>query len=235
MDKRGGHRTGFPGEGHARDRDRGDYTPGRAVLWNATEAADFPPAPVWGAYPKGFVDYALVALRCPAGEVLHVCSGMLTPAEVRGGCRVDLRAAARPDLLADGRALPFSEGSWSGVLIDPPYSTEYARELYGTDYPRPSHLLAEAARVLRPGGRCGFLHFLVPMVGRSRLRFERTLGVTQGCGYRIRAFTVFVKRGAELDLLGAGPRRQSRRKPLPSPLEQLPMPKLVPSGTDGEP
>lgn len=127
-----------------------------------------------------------------------MCSGMLTPAEVRGGCRVDLRAAARPDLRADGRQLPFRDGTWSGVLIDPPYSVEYARELYNTDYPRPSHLLAEAARVLKPGGRVGFVHFLVPMVGKSRLRFEFTKGVTQGCGYRIRAFTVFVKPGPSL-------------------------------------
>ncbi len=212
MDKRGSGR-GFPGEGYARGKRpggngvparggnrvaNGETSPGRAALWNATEVADFAPAPVWGAYPKRFVTYALKALQCPAREVLHVCSGMLTSAEVRGGLRLDLRAAARPDVRADGRCLPFRDGSFSGVLIDPPYSVEYARELYDTDYPRPSHLLAEAARVLRPGGRCGFLHFLVPLVGRSKLRFAYTRGVTQGCGYRIRAFTVFVKRESDL-------------------------------------
>ena len=197
MDKRAAGR-GFPGEGHARDRDRGEHTPGRAVLWNATDVADFAPAPVWGAYPKGFAAYAIKALGCRPREVLHVCSGMLTRAEVLGGVRLDLRAAARPDVRADGRNLPFRDDTFGGVLIDPPYSTEYARELYDTDYPRPSHLLAEASRVVRPGGRVGFLHFLVPMVGRSRLRFLFTRGVTQGCGYRIRAFTVFGKRDADL-------------------------------------
>jgi len=197
MDKRGAG-AGFPGEGYGRNKRGFEYSPGRAPLWNATPAADFQPAPVWGAFPKGFVGYALAALRCPPTEILHVCSGMLTTAEVRGGLRIDMRLAARPDIQADGRCLPFRDSAFSGVLIDPPYSTEYARELYATDYPRPSHLLNEAARVLRPGGRVGFIHFLVPMVGRSKLRFERVLGVTQGCGYRIRAFTLFVKRGADL-------------------------------------
>ncbi len=80
----------------------------------------------------------------------------------------------------------------------PPYSVEYARELYGTDYPRPSALLAEAARVCRPGGRVGFLHFLVPKPGSPLLTIERIWGVTQGCGYRIRAFTVLQRRHADL-------------------------------------
>jgi len=190
FDNRGPGR-GFPTEGFAKGRDRGDYVPGRAVVWNATDVADFQPAPVWGAYPQGFVAYALKALRCPPTEVLHVCSGALTRAEVLGGVRLDLRAAAHPDVRGDGCNLPFRESSFS-------YSKEYALELYGTEYPRPSHLLGEASRVLRPGGRVGFLHFLVPMVGKNKLRFERCQGVTQGCGYRIRAFTVFVKRGPSL-------------------------------------
>jgi ubiquinone/menaquinone biosynthesis C-methylase UbiE len=75
---------------------------------------------------------------------------------------VDLRAAARPTVMADGRQLPFRDGCFAGVLIDPPYTVEYAEELYGTEYPRPSHLLAEASRVVVPGCRVGFLHFLVP-------------------------------------------------------------------------
>lgn len=193
MDKRARGR-GFPGEGYGRAKragrgiparggsrvERGEDSPGRAALWNATAVADFAPAPAWGAFPKRFVDYALKALECPASEVLHVCSGMLTRQEVRGGVRVDLRAAARPDVQADGRRLPFRDASFSGVLIDPPYSVEYARGLYDTEYPRPSALLSEAARVLRPGGRCGFLHFLVPMVGRSKLRFAYTICLS-GC------------------------------------------------------
>ena len=184
--------AGFPGEGYRR---RTGSAPGRPVLWNAQEAVAFAPAPVWGAYPVGFSSWATRAIGVTPAEVLHVCSGALG-ADV-GGMRIDLRAAARPDVRADGRALPFRANTFNGVLIDPPYSLQYSRELYGVEYPRPSALLREAARVLRPNGRVGFLHFLVPSP-QPGLSLAWVRGVTQGCGYRIRAFTVFVKRGADL-------------------------------------
>lgn len=194
MDKRGPGK-GLPGEGYRR---RTGDKPARAILWHATESVEFDPPPeaVWGTYPQRFLAWALQAIQCRPTEVLHVCSGALGP-EV-GGVRVDLRAAARPDVMADGAALPFRDRAFAGVLLDPPYSLEYARDLYGTGYPRPSHLLAEAARVTRHGGRVGFLHFLVPRPGSPLLSIERIWGVTQGCGYRIRAFTVMQRRHADL-------------------------------------
>jgi hypothetical protein len=74
---------------------------------------------------------------------------------------------------------------------------EYARDLYGTDYPRPSHLLREAARVVRPDGVIGFLHFILPATppGCDRVRVH---GITAGPNFRIRAFTIFRKRGRTL-------------------------------------
>ncbi len=101
--------------------------------------------------------------------------------------------------MADGRALPFPDAEFAAVLIDPPYTVEYAWDLYGTDYPRPSHLLAEASRVVRPCGRIGILHFLVPMPPPA-CRLDLVRGVTTGCGYRIRAFTVFQREQEGLPL-----------------------------------
>lgn len=61
------------------------------------------PAPVFGQYPASLIGKLLPWLRCERREILHVCSGCLPKGE---GIRVDMRAAALPDILADGRALP---------------------------------------------------------------------------------------------------------------------------------
>lgn len=191
----------FPGEGFRRRQRRNGIPeivpgPGRALIWDAVEVVEFEPPGVWGAYPLGFAEWAMEALACRPAEVLHVCSGALGGADV-AGIRVDIRAAAHPTVVADGRRLPFRDGAFAGVLIDPPYSVEYARELYDTDYPRPSHLLAEAARVTRLGGRIGFVHFLIPSPPKGTTILRR-LGICQGCGYRIRALTVLQRDQAGL-------------------------------------
>jgi len=183
---------------------RGQAGPRRPAVWAAVETMHSPVA-VYGAFPVRFVPWALKLLGCDTrpAEVLHVCSGALTREDVRGGTRVDLRASANPDIIADGRALPFADASWRGVLLDPPYSPEYARDLYGTEYPRPSHLLREAVRVCKFGGRIGILHFLVPSPPKG-CAIVLVRGVTQGCGYRIRAFTVY-ERVDQLELSGTQP------------------------------
>lgn len=187
--------------GTSRHVERKQEGPRRPAVWADVETMHSP-APVYGAFPKRFLPWALRLLGCESrpAEVLHVCSGALSKDDVRGGTRVDLRPEAAPDILADGRALPIADATWRAVLLDPPYSPEYARDLYGTEYPRPSHLLREAARVVRPGGRIGILHFLVPSPPKG-CSIVAVRGVTQGCGYRIRAFTVY-ERIDQLELPG---------------------------------
>jgi len=83
-----------------------------------------PPPGVFGQYPRALIPKILPWLRCQRSEVLHVCSGSLPPGE---GIRVDIRREQRPDVVADGRALPFRDGSMSAVMVDPPYTEQYAR------------------------------------------------------------------------------------------------------------
>lgn len=165
-------------------RPLGDPRP--PAMWNAFDAEDFPPA-VWGQYPKRFVPWALTAIGATAGEVLHVCSGSLPRCS---GVRVDLRETQIPDVCADGAALPFRDATFGGVLIDPPYSREHAAALYGTPDFSLRKIVNEALRVVRPSCAVGVLAHLVPFYDSALGRLERVVGVTTGCGYKIRAFTV---------------------------------------------
>lgn len=162
------------------------------------EALMFRPFPEGGGYPKGFVEWALSETlnEDNPDAVLHVCSGSM----IRG-TTVDIRESVNPDFVADGRNLPFEDGSFRTIMIDPPYGETYAEHLYGTGrhYPKPGALLAEASRVVRVGGRVGILHFLVPQVANGkvepgRMRLVGVWGVTTGMNNAIRAWTVFEKR-----------------------------------------
>lgn len=184
------------------------YDPRAPAFFAMREAWDFPEPPgskppeVWGQYPKGFIQQAARALGAQRDRILHLCSGALRRGD---GIRVDIRFSVRPDICADARRLPLRPDSVDAVLIDPPYSVEYTAGLYGraltragrprkVRYPRPSHLLREAARVVRPCGRVGILHFIVPMVPKEiGLRQIACFGITTGAGYRIRALSIYEK------------------------------------------
>jgi SAM-dependent methyltransferase len=94
-----------------------------------------------------FFEQNLVQLLGYPERVLHPFGGM---AEI--GTRVDLNPTVEPDVVADAHRLPFADGSFDLVVLDPPYSDEEALELYETPPLRPSVYTGEAVRVLREGG-----------------------------------------------------------------------------------
>lgn len=165
--------------GHARDFSSG------------LEGADPDGFAVFGRFPKGLLRHILklqLLGDVRRDEVLQVCSGTLTERWT-----VDLRAEARPRVQADGTALPFRDCTFKAVLIDPPYSDAYSRNLYGVENPRPSWLLEEACRVVVPGGRIGLLHVVIPFAPHkhARARLVRVWPVSTGVGFRIRALTIY--------------------------------------------
>ena len=101
-----------------------------ALNQQMSEGADPDGFAVFGQFPSGFLT-AILRLQllgtANRDEVLHVCSGTLGPRE---RWTVDMRAAALPSVVARGEALPFRDGQFAAVLIDPPYSEAYARNLY---------------------------------------------------------------------------------------------------------
>lgn len=163
---------------------------GHPVMFGLPEAEYFGDFPDGGGYPHGFLKRAfeILSVTDPA-DVLHVCSGSM-----KIGVRVDVRPETRPTVVADGRALPFADNAFQWVMVDPPYSREYAENLYGTGrlYPDPHTLVKECLRVLRPCGFLGFMHHMVPKFARPA-RLVTVYAITQGPGYNVRAWTVFTK------------------------------------------
>ncbi len=108
------------------------------------------PRPPKSKYKGGFPLYFeqnLVQLLGYPERILHPFGGR---AEI--GTRVDLDATLEPDVVGDAHALPFEDGSFDCVILDPPYSDEEARELYDAPPLKPSVYTKEAVRVLREGG-----------------------------------------------------------------------------------
>lgn len=165
------------------------------------DLAELEPEQVFGMYPKSFIPKILPWLRCDRRRLVHVCSGGLPPGE---GIRVDVRPEACPDIVADGRSLPFEDGSVDALLIDPPYTEHYARDLYGVAYPRPAHLLREAARVVRPQGRIGFVHYITPNPPPG-CRVVKVFGLSTGFGFPMRAVTIFEREQQHLPMAGVAP------------------------------
>ena len=159
-------------------------------MFGLPEAEFFGDFPDGGGYPHRFLKRAFEIMNVtePA-QVLHVCSGSM-----KIGVCVDIRPAMNPTIIADVRHLPFANDSFQWVMADPPYSREYAENLYGTGavYPDPHQLVNECLRVLAPGGRLGFMHHIVPKFKHPG-RLLKVHTITQGPGYNVRAWSVFIK------------------------------------------
>lgn len=161
-----------------------------------------PKVKYYGAYPNGFLERARALLGVtPLDPVLHVCGGMARqyPAKPRGfgpnDRTLDLDANLRPDYLqAATSALPeLGPTPWSALIADPPY-TEADAEKYvpgAKAFPAANLILKNMLAVVRPGGRVGMLHYVLPQPPREGVRFVACVGVIVGFNNRMRVFSVF--------------------------------------------
>jgi hypothetical protein len=146
-----------------------------------------------GGFPTGFMDW-IKKQGWWGDKRCYLCSGSIKDDTA---ITVDLNPDIHPSLLEDARhtSIPDEDRDW--VLIDPPYSKELAKELYGLDdhWSSINDFTKEANRICKPGGLILTLSYEVP-------KTLKQCDLIVCCGiYQImntcymRCFTVWKKRG----------------------------------------
>jgi hypothetical protein len=190
-----------------------EQAPELSDLWILTRAKLKDGRKYYGAYPGGFPERARRLLGVTLQDsVLHVCGGLAKYYPYKGGygpndATLDLAPETDPTYLQDAREPfpctcynsvrfrthdPSPQCSWPAILMDPPYSEEDA-ERYSpgsSAYPAPNLLLRNALKAVRPGGRIGLLHYILPQPPQGVI-FVAAVGVLTGYNNRIRVFSVF--------------------------------------------
>lgn len=159
----------------------------------------------YGGYLGGFPERARVLIGASISEpVLHVCGGLAHLYPYRGGYgaydqRQDLDPSTSPEFLFDCSVLiPHAPAGttdcWAGILADPPYSPEDAKQYLPGEsvYPSPHKIVSLAMEVLPVGRKVGIIHYVIPKCPKNA-KFSACVGVACGFGNRIRAFSVFEK------------------------------------------
>jgi SAM-dependent methyltransferase len=143
----------------------------------------------YGQYPLTFMKRAL-ALFPGALDILHCPSGTVTGP----GVTVDLirDEQRQPQHLANAHALPFLDNTFDVYLSDPPYSNADSVK-YGCPPFKGKVAMAEARRVLKPGGYYGLLNVRYPSFKRKDWNFLALIAVVTGANRVVRLFTIFQK------------------------------------------
>ena len=115
-----------------------------------------------GSYPLHFEKHVKRLLGTE--DYIHVFSG-----NAKTGLRIDLKFETKPDVVASAEYLPFRDEVFSGAKADPPYSEEFAKELYNTPYPQWSKWTKELVRVTKIGGKIAIMHnYPVPRISKCK-------------------------------------------------------------------
>ncbi len=150
----------------------------------------------YGGYLGGFPERARALLGASIDEpVLHVCGGLARQYPYRAGFgpqdkTLDLDPACHPDYLQDA-SQPLPTG-FRAMLADPPYSEDDAAKYPpgAARYPSPNLLVRNMIASLRPGQRCGIIHYLWPSPPPGA-RSVAAIAILCGFNNRARVFSVF--------------------------------------------
>ncbi len=99
-------------------------------------------------------------------KILHPFGG-----HAEYGIRMDINPNVKPDIVGDAHDMHMLEDNhFDLVILDPPYTNEYSKELYGTGRLRFKKYTSEAVRVTKPGSYIAMYHFLsTPRLGGTNL------------------------------------------------------------------
>ena len=157
-----------------------------------------PKVPYYGAYPAGFLGRARALLGVnQLDSVLHVCSGKVRDYPYSGfganDITVDIDPVLEPHYIMDVRhELPKEYAPWDAVLADPPYTEADAAHYNcgASVLPDPNKLLRDCLAVVKPHGRVGMLHYLLPRPPKTA-KLVATVAVIVGFNNRVRMYSVF--------------------------------------------
>lgn len=123
-----------------------------------------------GSFPLHFEKRLLNLLKIARGplgfvKILHPFGG-----KAEYGYRMDIKPEVGPDLVGDAHNLPFKDGVFDCVILDPPYSLELSKSMYGAGKCNYKLYIPEAMRVLKVGGYLVHYHILAfPYVKGGKL------------------------------------------------------------------
>ena len=120
-------------------------------------------------------------------RILHQFGGM-----AEFGLRMDVNESLEPDLIADAHALPFPDNTFDLVIVDPPYSDDLSKKIYGTGKLKYYTYVNEAVRVCKPGGFITLYH--VVMLPRPKgTKYHKRIFLGIRIWHRLRCASIFQK------------------------------------------
>src|SRR5581483_7736987 len=121
-----------------------------------------------GGFPRQFLPWVRkMGWLDGSQNIAWLCAGGVK----EPGFRVDIRAETKPDLVADAAATGLQSDRFDYAIIDPPYSRDLAKKLYGTEsfYHSINLFIDEAVRITKPGGRVITLSYECPKFQRAAI------------------------------------------------------------------
>jgi hypothetical protein len=119
-----------------------------------------------GGFPRQFLPWVRKMGWLNGSEnICWLCSGGVK----EPGLKVDIREETGPNLVADAADTKLEGNRFDYSIIDPPYSRELAKKLYGTAdvYYSINIFVEEAVRITKPGGNIITLSYEPPKIPKG--------------------------------------------------------------------